>query len=146
MLQHVDLFADLLPVVVDFYFEYRLYGNQISTVDDVAQTLKKTLVLHNEGETQKRERVREKEVLKILTTDRLMPYGHGGEYWGRPVRDGCMQMPNRARPGSRPGAGVLSWSGARRRRRVYLHTRSHTHTRFLARFVTRLSCKISRQS
>ena len=53
-----------------------------------------------------------------------MPYGHGGEYWGRPVRDGCMQMPNRAQAkgqaqqqalNGRPG--VLSWSGARCRHR-----------------------------
>jgi hypothetical protein len=56
-----------------------------------------------------KKRKKEKGFLKILAMDRLMPYGHGGEYWGRPVRDGCMQMlPNRARPAT--GAGVLEWS------------------------------------
>lgn len=66
-----------------------------------------------------KKRKKEKGFLKILAMDRLMPYGHGGEYWGRPVRDGCMQMPNRAQakgqaqqqaPNGRRRVVVLEWS------------------------------------
>ena len=69
-------------------------------------------MLRKPNELSRRVEKKKKKVLKILAMDRLMPYGHGGDYWGRPVRDGCMQMPNgaRAATGTRAGAGVLEWS------------------------------------